>query len=226
MRAVNIITAVWTARIVGRLSGRGTQPSRRASFQLEEAQMHWSHDNRSARSTTLLGGMLVGILAARILPPFLAMACGAARARAGHDPFESLIEDHQRFRALLARMQKATATVQRAQLLLRLKRGLAAHAMAEEDIVYPMLQDEAGAKPDPTHLYAEHAALKVLLFRLEKRVLQGEDWTEEVGALSALLNDHARHEEEVDFPRLRDLLGRDGGVALARKISREKALVL
>jgi hemerythrin superfamily protein len=126
----------------------------------------------------------------------------------------------------LARMQEATGTVQRAQLLLRLKRGLAAHAMAEEDVVYPMLQDEAGANPDPTHLYAEHAALKVLLFRLEKKVLAGDDWTEEVGALSAVLTEHARHEEEVDFPRLRDLLGREGGVTLARKISREKALVL
>jgi hypothetical protein len=35
-----------------------------------------------------------------------------------------------------------------------------------------MLQDEAGAKPDPTRLYAEHAAMKVLLFRLEKRCLR------------------------------------------------------
>jgi len=184
------------------------------------------YDRGSASTTTLITGILAGIVAARILPPFLAMACGAARARAGHDPFESLIDDHRRFRALLERMQEATGTVQRAQLLLRLKRGLAAHAMAEEDIVYPMLQDEAGAKPDPTHLYAEHAAVKVLLFRLEKKVLDREDWSEEVGALSALLIEHARHEEEVDFPRLREVLGKDGGVTLASKVSREKALVL
>ena len=188
--------------------------------------MHRPFDHRSSRTTTLLSGVLAGIVAARILPPFLAMACGSARARAGHDPFESLIADHRRFRDLLARMKEATGTVQRAQLLLRLKRGLAAHAMAEEDVVYPMLQDEAGAKPDPTHLYAEHAAVKVLLFRLEKKLLAGDDWAEDVGTLSALISEHARHEEEVDFPRLRELLGKDGGVTLARKISREKALVL
>jgi iron-sulfur cluster repair protein YtfE (RIC family) len=188
--------------------------------------MHQRNDNRSFRTTTLIGGILVGILSARVLPPFLARACGTARARAGRDPFESLIADHRRFRDLLAKMDEATGTIQRPQLLLRLKRGLAAHAMAEEDVVYPMLQDEAGAKPDPTHLYAEHAALKVLLFRLEKKVLDGGDWTEEVGAMTALLTEHARHEEEVDFPRLRELLGKEGGVTLARKISREKALVL
>jgi iron-sulfur cluster repair protein YtfE (RIC family) len=193
---------------------------------MQEAQMHHRRDDNPSRATTLIAGILVGILAGRVLPPFLAMACGAARARAGHDPFESLIADHQRFRDLLARMGDATSTLQRGQLLLRLKRGLAAHAMAEEDIVYPMLQDEAGAEPDPTHLYAEHAAMKVLLFRLEKKALGGEDWTDEVGALSALLTEHARHEEEVDFPRLRALLGAEGGVSLARKISREKALVL
>src|SRR3954464_8046363 len=183
------------------------------------------HDLGMDRTPTLISGILVGILAARILPPFLAMACGSARARAGHDPFESLIADHRRFRDLLARMNEATGTVQRAQLLLRLKRGLAAHAMAEEDVVYPMLQDEAGAKPDPTHLYAEHAAMKVLLFRLEKKVLAG-DWSENVRALRELITGHARHEEEIDFPRLRGFLSKDTSITLARKLSREKALVL
>jgi hemerythrin superfamily protein len=178
------------------------------------------------KTPALLGGMLLGVLAARILPPFLAMACGDARARAGHDPFEGLIADHQRFRDLLQRMESAGARVQRLQLLVRLKRGLAAHAMAEEDILYPMLQDEADAKPDPTHLYAEHAAMKVLLFRLEKKMLNGADWSEDVRNLRELVTEHARHEEEVDFPRLRDILDRQGSIALARKLSREKALVL
>jgi hemerythrin superfamily protein len=192
--------------------------------------MAMRRDNNSSLGTTavFLGGLLAGAAAARILPPFLAMACGTARARAGHNPFESLIADHRRFEALLAQMEDATEghPVRRAQLLLRLKRGLAAHAMAEEDVVYPMLQDEAEAKPDPTHLYAEHAAMKVLLFRLEKKALQRDDWSDEVRALSALMTDHARHEEEVDFPRLREIIGKDGGIVLARKISREKALVL
>jgi hemerythrin superfamily protein len=184
------------------------------------------HESGSDKLPTLLGGLLVGMIAARILPPFLAMACGETRARAGHDPFESLIADHQRFRDLLARMETATGAAQRLQLLLRLKRGLARHAMAEEDIVYPMLQDEAVAKPDPTHLYAEHAAMKVLLFRLEKQVLGGADWSPDVRALRELIADHARHEEAEEFPRLREILGKEGGIPLARKISREKALVL
>jgi hemerythrin superfamily protein len=89
-----------------------------------------------------------------------------------------------------------------------------------------MLQDEADAKPDPTHLYAEHAAMKVLLFRLEKKMLNGADWSEDVRNLRELVTEHARHEEEVDFPRLRDILDRQGSIALARKLSREKALVL
>jgi hypothetical protein len=39
-------------------------------------------------------------------------------------------------------------------------------------------------------------------------------------------HEHAQGEENVDFPRLREILGEDGGIRLARKISREKALVL
>ena len=185
------------------------------------------HDESGfATATMFIGGMLAGIAASRLLPPFLAMARGDARARGGHDPFEILIADHRRFAALLERMPAADRPVQRVPMLLRLKRGLAAHAMAEEDIVYPMLQDEGGAKPDPTHLYAEHAAMKVLLFRLEKKALGHDDWSEEVRTLQELITQHARHEEEVDFPHLREILGRDGAIALSRKISREKALVL
>jgi len=180
---------------------------------------------RYGTATTFMGGLFLGVLAAKILSPLVAMAYGDVRVRAGHDPFEGLIADHQRFRDLLEQMERADRVVWRIQLLLRLKRSLAAHAMAEEDVIYPMLQDEAGAKPDPTHLYAEHAAMKVLMFRLEKQAVTG-DWSENVRALRELITGHARHEEEIDFPRLREILRKDTSIALARKLGREKALVL
>ena len=87
------------------------------------------------------GGAVAATVVSRLLPPLVAQAAGSARAAGGGDPLATLIADHRHFVALLTEMEQSsvTATFHRTQLLLRLKRGLAAHALAEEDIVYPLL---------------------------------------------------------------------------------------
>lgn len=173
-------------------------------------------------------GLAAGVVAGRLAPPLFAMAWGTGRVAAGGDPLAVLIADHRHFLSLLTDMEESrdNQRLRRIQLLLRLKRRLAAHALAEEDVVYPLLQAETEAQQDATQLYAEHAAMKVLLFRLEQKVAHGIDWADEVSKLRMLIATHARHEEEVDFPRLRDTLENGARVTLARKISREKALIL
>jgi hemerythrin superfamily protein len=173
-------------------------------------------------------GLLSGIVASRILPPIAAMACGAMRSTAGRDPLASLVTDHRHFRSLLTAMEKASdgSVVQRGQLLLRLKRRLAAHSMAEENVVYPMLREFGAAAPEADHLYEEHAEIKILLFKLEQQALRGEPWTDDARKLRELIGGHAEHEESVDFPRLRDALSETQQRTLASKVEREKAMIL
>lgn len=173
-------------------------------------------------------GAVAGVLAGRLLPPIAAAASGSARARAGFDPFDALAADHRRFLDLLEEMaeSRSDARIQRIQLLLRLKRRLAAHAMAEEDVIYPLLADEAAASDDARKLYSEHADIKMRLYRLERMSKTGPEWASEARALREVIAEHARHEEEVDFPALRRALDEKGRTHLARDLYREKALVL
>jgi hemerythrin superfamily protein len=174
------------------------------------------------------GGAVAATVASRLLPPLVAQAAGAARAAGGGDPLETLIADHRRFVALLTEMEQSadTATIHRTQLLLRLKRGLAAHALAEEDIVYPLLHDEAKAADDAKHLYSEHADIKIHLHALEQMPKDAPEWAQRAGALKQLIEGHARHEEEIDFPRLREVLDEQAMRQLAGHVQREKALIL
>jgi iron-sulfur cluster repair protein YtfE (RIC family) len=114
----------------------------------------------------------------------------------------------------------------RAQRLLRLKRQLAAHAMAEEDVVYPTLCAGAENVESASQLYNEHAEMKVLLYKLEQTPKDDAQWHLHASELRTLVERHIRQEEEIDFPRLRAALDEADCVELAAKIEREKALLL
>ncbi|WP_286192339.1 hemerythrin domain-containing protein [Roseomonas genomospecies 6] len=170
-------------------------------------------------------GAAVAILASRLLPPVVAQAAGTTMAR---DPFGALIDDHRHILALLNEMERTRpdAAFRRTQLLLRLKRRLAAHAMAEEDVVYPLLHDHAHEEEDTRRLYGEHADMKMHLFALEQMPKDHPDWSGRVTELRRLIADHVRQEEEVDFPKLRDTLDPRATKRLSGHVQREKALLL
>lgn len=175
------------------------------------------------------GGALAGFLASRVAPPVVAQAAGAALGAAGSDPFAALARDHQAFRFLLDDMADAAdrSAFTRSQLLFRLKRRLAAHAMAEEDVVYPLLRErEEESDQSAMQLYEDHAQIKILLHRLEQAVNEPEAWRSHALALKTLLDNHARAEEEVEFPRLRAALDGKGMTQLSAHVRREKALLL
>lgn len=174
------------------------------------------------------GGAVVALIASRILPPILAQASGAAQAAAGRDPFDALAEDHRAILSLLDAIERSpdNATFHRTQLLLRLKRRLAAHALAEEDVVYPLLHDRARATEDTRHLYDEHADMKVRLFALEQMPKDDQRWNGLVRELKTLIEGHVRQEENVDFPKLRERLNKQDTVLMSGTMQREKALIL
>lgn len=174
------------------------------------------------------GGAVVGLIASRVMPPFVAQAAGTAWAAAGRDPFDALIQDHRALRALLDQMAESAddAALTRTQLLFRLKRRLSAHAMAEEDVIYPMLRDRGNGGDGAMHLYEEHAQMKILLYRLEQTAKHGAEWRELAGELGTLFDRHIRQEEDVEFPELRDSLDQHDVSRLSAKMHREKAMLL
>jgi hemerythrin-like domain-containing protein len=174
----------------------------------------------------LAGGITAGIIGSRLLPPFIAALTG--RVRTSKDPFDILIEDHKQLLSILDRMAVAPAdsTMQRSRLFLMLKRKLAKHALAEEDVVYPLLHSQSEQAAQSKHLYDDHADLKILLFQLEDLVKSGQDWSEPVRSFRDLIRRHIDEEEQQVFPRLRALLGEDRLPKVSGQIRREEALIL
>lgn len=174
------------------------------------------------------GGAALAVIASRLLPPLVAQMSGSVRASAGRDPFDALADDHRHILALLSEMVQTPidATVRRTQLLLRLKRRLSAHAVAEEDVVYPMLHDDAHAAEDAKQLYGEHAEMKMHLFALERMDKDDPRWLAVAHELKHVITQHIRQEETVDFPKLRRALDDREIVSLSGNVAREKALLL
>lgn len=183
----------------------------------------------SGRDLAMLAvGAAAALMAARVLPPLVTQATGAARGAAGRDLFARLAADHDHFLDLLDAMVETgdDQTYRRTQFLLRLKRGLTAHALAEEDVAYPALEETVGAVEEARHLYAEHAQMKTWLYELEQMPKDHPAWRDRVRALRRIIASHAREEEEVEFPRLRAALDRRAAATLSGAMSRERSLVL
>jgi hemerythrin superfamily protein len=174
------------------------------------------------------GMFAVGLIGGRLLAPLFASASGSVRTRMGADPFDRLIDDHRRILECLHEMENAhpDSRLQKGRLLLRVKRMLGKHAMAEEDVVYPLLHDRAHAETETRQLYDEHADIKIHLYELEQMVRNNEDWRHRVLSLRRLIETHARQEEEQEFPRLRQALQEREQAMLAGQIRREEALIL
>lgn len=193
--------------------------------------MFTTHDgnrNSSGRYAMLALGAAGGVILGRFAPLLFANASGLIRASAGQDPFQGLIREHRQLLSLLDKMEHTPKEnpVKRAALFLKFKRTIGKHALAEEDIVYPCLQDDAERKQETEKLYQEHARMKVLLFELDRSMKGDEAWTARVRELRNEIEPHARQEEEVEFPRLKALMNGKRTAELSRKIYQEEALIV
>lgn len=183
----------------------------------------------SGRDLVAFGaGVLLGLAAGRIAPPVAGRALGSISGMAGRDPFEALAQDHRNVLALIDSIEQtdSSARLRRSALLFQLKRMLTAHALAEEDIIYPMLRDDAQRQEMASQLYREHAEMKVRLFELEHQAKDDPGWIARLRELRGIIAEHARQEEENAFPRLREALGGDSKARLLGEIRREKGLLL
>jgi len=183
----------------------------------------------TGRNMMIFGaGAVLMLAASRLAPPFAGRAIGTMRAMSGTDPFEALAQDHQKVLALFGRIEQTdnSAVIRRNAMLLQLKRMLTAHALAEEDIVYPMLHDDAQRRDQAKKLYSDHAAVKVKLFELEHKAKDDPTWIDDLRALHRMIAEHAHEEEQSEFPKLRAALDESQCTNLLGEVSREKSMLL
>lgn len=183
----------------------------------------------SSRSMMIFGaGALLMLAASRLASPFAGRAIGTLRAIGGTDPFDTLAQDHRNVLALFGRIEETDTSqvMRRSTMLQQLKRMLTAHALAEEDIVYPMLHDDAHRREQALKLYRDHAEVKVKLFELEHKAKDDPSWIEDIRNLHRMIAEHAHEEEQIEFPKLRAALDDGQCTSLLGEVSREKSMLL
>lgn len=175
----------------------------------------------------IAAGAALALVGSRLLPPLAGQAMDTARAALGRDPFDALARDHRRALALFDTIAATapSATLRRSAMLLQLKRMLSAHALAEEDVVYPILSDMGHGDEAARQLYREHAEMKVRLHELERMAKDDPAWVDRLCALRHLIERHGHEEETQHFPALKRHLDRQGIARLSAEVQREKALL-
>jgi hypothetical protein len=155
----------------------------------------------SRRSATAL------IAAGVVLAPTVKAGAQAQLPGGAPDVLALLEREHRAALRLLDRMVDADDGDDRGRLLRQLADALTIHNANEENIVYPAIRDIANRPSDEETLYHQQDDAKVFLARLVQMPRNDPSFLDGVRNLRAVLSDHIRREEQVDFPALRAALG-------------------
>src|SRR5688572_7458272 len=129
------------------------------------------------------------------------------------DIYEALSRDHRLFERQLERLVTASKADDDSwkSALDELRRGLIAHAHAEEAVLYNALREQDTAKGLVMHSYTEHAAAEAEVRTLSAAKLLDANWTTLAEKLSKDLRHHIQEEESRVFAAARQVF--DAGEA-------------
>ena len=129
-----------------------------------------------------------------------------AAPKSATDVTEFLIGQHELIKSLFAKTLSRSGK-QRKDAFVELRRMLAVHETAEEEIVHPRAKRKIpnGADVVSARLEEEHEA-KTVLTELEKLDVDSQEFTTKLTKLRDAVVDHAEHEEAEEFAKLSEEL--------------------
>ncbi|OBH61501.1 hemerythrin domain-containing protein [Mycobacterium sp. E2479] len=118
------------------------------------------------------------------------------------DVVDFLVSQHEQIKAMFVETLAASGKA-REDAFVELRRLLAVHETAEEEIVHPRAKRKIpnGAAVVDKRLHEEHEA-KTVLQKLEKLDVASEEFTRELTKLRDAVVEHAEHEEIDEFAKL------------------------
>src|SRR6201993_2411463 len=125
------------------------------------------------------------------------------------DVVDFLVSQHEQIKSLFAETLSASGK-EREKAFVELRRLLAVHETAEEEIVHPRAKRKLadGATVVDERLKEEHEA-KTVLQKLEKLDVDSEEFTRQLTELRDAVLDHADQEEKDEFAKLEEELSAD-----------------
>lgn len=140
------------------------------------------------------------------------------------DVFALLKADHEKVAEMMGKIEETTerAVKGRTETFTRLKTELDLHAMIEEKIVYPVLEEAEETRDITLEAYEEHRLVKQLLSELESEPNDTEQWTAKFTVLKENVEHHVEEEEGEMFPKARKALSKEQIESLGEKVEQAK----
>jgi len=125
--------------------------------------------------------------------------------------FTLLKTDHEKVAGILSSIEETTERAEkgRNELFSQLKSELDLHAMIEEEIFYPALEDAEETRDITLEAYEEHRLVKQLLAELEAEPKDTEEWTAKFSVLKENIEHHVEEEEGEMFKKARQALSEE-----------------
>ena len=138
--------------------------------------------------------------------------------------FALLKADHEKVAGILETIEDTTerAVKGRDELFARLKAELDLHAMIEEEIFYPALEETEEAREITLEAYEEHRLVKQLLAELEAEPKDTEEWTAKFTVLKENIEHHVEEEEGEMFTKARKALSEEQIETLGEELQQAK----
>jgi hypothetical protein len=138
--------------------------------------------------------------------------------------FTLLKADHEKVAGILESIEETTerAVKGRDELFAQLKAELDLHAMIEEEIFYPALEETEEAREITLEAYEEHRLVKQLLAELEAEPKDTEEWTAKFTVLKENIEHHVEEEEGEMFSKARQSLTKEEIETLGERLQEAK----
>jgi len=121
------------------------------------------------------------------------------------DVTEILHEDHMKVSELFFKFSKTEDESEKEALVQEILTELHVHAKVEEEIVYPVVEDEAEEGEELVgEANVEHKMVKYLMAELSQMTGEDEELDAKVTVLCELVKHHIREEEKEMFKKLRE----------------------
>ena len=134
-------------------------------------------------------------------------ASKSKRTAKANDAVALLIADHKAVKAMFDEYEELgdRATVSKKKLATQICLELTKHAIAEEEIFYPAVRNEAEEGEDMVdEATVEHASAKDLIAQIMSMEPSDDLYDAKVKVLGEYIDHHVKEEEEEMFPKARD----------------------
>ena len=138
--------------------------------------------------------------------------------------FTLLKADHEKVAGLLEKIDETTerALKTREELFAQVKSELDLHAMIEEEIFYPALEQTEEVREITLEAYEEHRLVKQLLGELDAAPKDTEEWTAKFTVLKENIEHHVEEEEGELFKKAREVLSEEEIETLGDRLQEAK----